>query len=478
MRFLFTTLQSIESDFYGRVGAELQRRGDSATHLTFSRRAARVLRSKGFEAHALPPLMEALAPVDPEREAARITERYGLPTFRDVYRTDLVCDGRSEAWCVERTVRHFLAIEALIDRLRPDVVVPEVGNETMRTAAQLVAVGRGIPTLMLGYTIFPRSLMLCADSLDQPLVRREDVRELTSPEREETDAFMREFKAADEPIRAYRWRPITHGRARVLLRHVAIKALWDRDNEYLRPVPWSFGLVAERVRPILARRMFYEARDPTRPFVYFPLHLAEDYKLKRLIPHCANQLWIVEQLARALPHGFDLVVKEHPMGLGHNRLRMLAQLHRMRNVTLVDPYTSSHRLIEEAAAVAVVSSTVGLEALLHGKPVLTLGRPYYAGYGATVDLDSFKDIRRLLPATLDFQPDAELIRRLVHAGMRRCYRGAPVMVDRSQANAEEVASSLYEGARMPDLLRIPDWRTPTGSAQALREPPAVVGLLD
>ena len=41
MRFLFTTLQTYESDFYGRVGDELERLGHDVEHLAVSRRAAR-----------------------------------------------------------------------------------------------------------------------------------------------------------------------------------------------------------------------------------------------------------------------------------------------------------------------------------------------------------------------------------------------------------------------------------------------------
>ncbi len=453
MRFLFVTLQRVESEFYGRVSSELTRRGHEVAHLTFSRRAAILLRRRGLAAYVLPELMVRVGSLDWDREASRIEERYDTPTFRDVYRTDPVCDGRPEEWCVERTVRHVVATERLLDEIRPDVVVPEVGNETIRTAAHLVGVDRRIPVLLLGYTIFPRSLLLCADTLSAPIVRRDDVRELEPAERAEVESFMGDFTARKQPIRAYRSRPINSGRWRSLVRHLAVRALWDRDNDYLRPLEWSLGLAAERARPRLARRL-YAPMDGTRPFVYFPLHLAEDYKLKRLIPQWADQLWTVNQVASALPHGFDLVVKEHPIAVGRYRLRFLARLARMRNVRLVDPYTSSHELIGSASAVAVISSTVGLEALLYEKPVLTMGRPYYSGFGVTLDLESFRDIRHLVPAVLDFRPDPELIRSFLHAGMRRCYPGAPVLVDRSDENARVLASSLEEGMRDVDSLRV------------------------
>ena len=43
------------------------------------------------------------------------------------------------------------------------------------------------------------------------------------------------------------------------------------------------------------------------------------------------------------------------------------RLHTRPNVRLVAPHTSSHELIRRAEAIAVISSTVGLEALLYEK---------------------------------------------------------------------------------------------------------------
>ena len=62
-----------------------------------------------------------------------------------------------------------------------------------------------------------------------------------------------------------------------------------------------------------AARPFYDELEPSRPFVYFPLHVTDDYKITRIIPHCRDQVSLVEQVADALPVGYDLVLKEHPM---------------------------------------------------------------------------------------------------------------------------------------------------------------------
>jgi hypothetical protein len=229
-------------------------------------------------------------------------------------------------------------------------------------------------------------------------------------------------------------------------RHLLVKALWDRDNEYLRPFHWLAGRILERVRARWLRR-FYTHPDLTRPFVYFPLHVTDDYKIKRVVPHCADQAALVEQVARALPHGWDLVTKEHPMAIGRTPASLLNRLTRMRNVRVVSPESNSHDLVEQARAVVVISSTVGLEALLYDKPVLTLGEPFYSGFEITVDVDSFAEIRTAVPAAIDFRPDHVRIRQFLAAAMERCYPGAPALVDRSDANAVVLAESVARVAQ-------------------------------
>ena len=441
MRFLFSTIQGFESEFYGKVGQKLAERDHNVDHVTYSRRAARRLRERGVAAQSVVDRMAGLGEIDLITEARRIERHYGLASVREAYWTDPVCERRPERWSIDRAVRHFIVLEQLFDELRPEVLVPEVGCELLRTVAHLVALDRGVRTFFLFYTIFPRPLRLYVDTMHAPIVPRDDLRALTALERAEVETFIREFKARAEPIRAHRNLRVTSARIQQLGEYLAARASDDRANEYLTPGRWlAAGLRESARRPIA--RLFYDAAHPARPFVYFPLHVTDDYKIKSVIPHCRDQAAIVEQIADALPAGYDLVLKEHPLSVGRNPLGLLRRLQGRRNVRLVDPSTSSHELIERSCAVAVISSTVGLEATLYGKPVLTLGQPFYSGYGVTLDLDSFADLRRTVPMLLEFEPDRERVTQFVHAAMRRCYPGKPVMVDRSDDNAANLAASL------------------------------------
>jgi len=455
MRFLFTTLQTYESEFYARVGEELAAHGHEVAHITVSRASARALRARGIDARCLADAAAAIGePDDLDAEVRRIEGSYDTPHIRDVYRADWACNGKPEAWCVARALRHFRALERVFDDVRPDVLVPEVGNETIRVAAHLIGLRRGIPVLFLLYTIFPTPLRLYVDTLHAPIVDVDELRELSDEERDEVEAFRRSFTAAGKPIREHRRVPIELRRVGVFAGHVRRKATVDTDNDYLRPWRLLHTNASEWVRA-RAARPFYDSLDRSRPFVYFPLHVTDDYKITRIIPHCRDQVSLVEQVADALPAGYDLVLKEHPMSLGRNSIGLLRRLRRRPNVRLVRPYTSSHDLIRDSAAVAVISSTVGLEALLYDKPVLTLGDPFYAGYGVTVDVDSFAEITERVPELLRFRPDPERIVRFLHAAMRNCYPGAPVLVDRSEDNAIRLAGSIEAAARAALEARSP-----------------------
>jgi hypothetical protein len=464
MRFVVSHLMTYESEFYGAVGRELKRRGHDVSHVSISREAARLLREQGEDASCLQDLVEELGePVSPTDEVLRIEKTYPIPHLRSVYANDWACQGHPEEWCIQRTVNHFRALEHLFDRDRPDIALPEVGNETIRIATHLIAISRGIPVLFILHTIFPNPLRVYVDTLHAPIAPIEELRSLSAEERREVESFRRDFTSVATPIRAYRRVPVELRRVKVFAQHVNRKLTEDRDNDYLQPWPLLRQNASEWLRA-RAARPFYDDLDAQRPFVFFPLHVTDDYKIKRIIPHCIDQTSLVEQVADALPQGYDVVLKEHPMSLGRNSIRLLRRLRQRPNVRLVGPYTNTHELIRRSEAVAVIGSTVGLEALLYDKPVLTLGQPYYSGFGVTLDVDSFAEIKDKVPALLRFRPDHERITEFLHLCMRHCHPGQPLLVDRSEANAVTVAGTLERAAL--ETARKRPGREPVGVSAA------------
>ncbi len=437
MRFLFATIQCFESDFYGRVGERLTDRGHEVEHVTYSRRSARRLAARGLRAR---PVGALVAP------GVTDVARYGSAALREAERVDQPSVRRGKAWARPRALAHVRGLERLFDDVRPDVLVSEPGTELLRAVARLVARQYGVPTLWPSYTIFPTPLRLAVDDVQAPIVPEGELRDLTAAEREELERFRAEFTHRAQPIRAHRRLLPTARRVRRAAQYVAARLGEDRDNEYLRPGRWAAEHVLGWGRAAAARRVYETV--PDRSFFYLPLHVADDHKLVGHFPVWADQAALVERVADALPVGRDLVVKEHPLSYGRNSLAFLRRIAETDRVYLVDPRTSSHDLLKAAEGVVVLGSTVGLEALLYEKPVLTLGRPFYAGYRVTLDVGPTDDLRGPLARLRTFRPDPERIRRFLHAAWRSCYPGAPVLIDESDANAAEVAASLEAAASM------------------------------
>src|SRR3954470_7131549 len=78
MRVLWLTHGSYETDFYGRVSAELATRGHESAHVTWSRHAARALRRRGMPALVLPDLLREAGTADVAGEAARLEATYDV----------------------------------------------------------------------------------------------------------------------------------------------------------------------------------------------------------------------------------------------------------------------------------------------------------------------------------------------------------------------------------------------------------------
>lgn len=126
-------------------------------------------------------------------------------------------------------------------------------------------------------------------------------------------------------------------------------------------------------------------------------------------------------LAAALAEnpGMPVVVKVHPDRFTHGREGSFADgdlAHPRIEVLAVDCHAA--RLLAAAERVYTVTSLMGFEALLWGKPVRCFGMPFYAGWGLTQD--------RLAPPR---RRGAAALHTLVHAALVRCARyvdgGAP-----------------------------------------------------
>ena len=88
--------------------------------------------------------------------------------------------------------------------------------------------------------------------------------------------------------------------------------------------------------------------------------------------------------ARAEHPGAQVIIKRHPETASGAKQGYFAA-DRYEGAEIIDDAVNPWDLIDGAKAVYTVSSQLGFEALMAGKPVHCFGAPFYAGWGATED---------------------------------------------------------------------------------------------
>jgi hypothetical protein len=104
-----------------------------------------------------------------------------------------------------------------------------------------------------------------------------------------------------------------------------------------------------------------------------------------------DELQLILRLSNNLPKDLKVAAKEHPSMVGFRDPRFYQTL-LSSGIHLVHPHANTAQLIRDASGVAGISGTALLEAVLAGKPVLTLGEPEFLvcmPFHSWADLDSF-----------------------------------------------------------------------------------------
>lgn len=117
-----------------------------------------------------------------------------------------------------------------------------------------------------------------------------------------------------------------------------------------------------------------------RPPLYIPL---------QMLPEATVDYWcedvsvtdyynMLERLIMKHHETFQLLIKEHPNVMGYRPSDFYRKLRTDSRITVVPTYTPSNYVLDRVPAVLVWTGTVGYEAALRGKAVITLCDPYYA----------------------------------------------------------------------------------------------------
>jgi CDP-glycerol glycerophosphotransferase (TagB/SpsB family) len=140
-------------------------------------------------------------------------------------------------------------------------------------------------------------------------------------------------------------------------------------------------------------------------YVFMTLHFQPEASTSVLAPFFANQRYVVENVARALPLHWKLVVKPHLLNIGRQPVEFYQHVQKIPNVHLVSPTADTRELIMGSKAVVAITGTSGFEALLLGKKVIVFGKSIWSICRSVSKCTDFIQLHRLLREAEYYEPD-------------------------------------------------------------------------
>ncbi len=132
-------------------------------------------------------------------------------------------------------------------------------------------------------------------------------------------------------------------------------------------------------------------------YVFLTLHYQPEASTTVLSPFFVNQKAVIDGISRALPLGWNLVIKPNLLMLGSEPVSFYRWINSIPNVYLVSPKSDTQKLIEGAKAVIAITGTSGLEAALKGKKVIVMSdRPIWAMIEGITICTDFTKLHRIL----------------------------------------------------------------------------------
>lgn len=195
----------------------------------------------------------------------------------------------------------------------------------------------------------------------------------------------------------------------------------------------------------------YEGKpvDLNAKFVYVALHNQPEMSTQTLGGLFRDQVLAIEALARVLPEGWRIYVKENPRQGAYARGPMyFHRLSRIRGVQLVPSNTSTHELSSRAQVTASIAGTAGWESLRKGKPCIVFGGAWYRSFPGVFPWHDGMDLEQI--AAFRFPHDA--IEQAAGTLAARCHPGIIEMLYRDRAPDYDPAANVERVSRTIDDL--------------------------
>jgi hypothetical protein len=139
------------------------------------------------------------------------------------------------------------------------------------------------------------------------------------------------------------------------------------------------------------------------PFIYYPLTQEIERALFLGAPFYLDQFTLIKNVAKSLPIGYKLVVKDHPQ-MRHRGWRSINEMKKIMDVPcveLVHPLSNSVELIKKSSLVFTINGSTSIEAAIYQKPSIILEDTGQFELPSMYKVNSLKELPTAIRTCLD-----------------------------------------------------------------------------
>ncbi|MBM3349482.1 MAG: hypothetical protein FJY58_07290 [Betaproteobacteria bacterium] len=150
-----------------------------------------------------------------------------------------------------------------------------------------------------------------------------------------------------------------------------------------------------------------------QPFCLYALHTQPESSIDVAGSYFSDQIALITFITRSLPASHELYVKIHPTDLDGKSLLFYKRLARLPGVRLIYYDVDSKDLAQRALIIFTLTGTIGYEAGLMGKWVITFAKNYYNSMPTVRYCESPPALPALIEVLLKSKPPDDLHDRLI-----------------------------------------------------------------
>jgi len=185
--------------------------------------------------------------------------------------------------------------------------------------------------------------------------------------------------------------------------------------------------------------------------VTFPLHYEPEASLSYLSEFFSNQVALIENLTKCLKVNQLLVIKEHPAQFGMLLTKKYQKLKKNNSQIVFLPSTiSSYDIIKKSDVIITLTSHLGWEALILGKPVFLLGKMFYDKYPYINKFESFDKLKNDIQNKNYLFPKQEATVKYIAQLIEVSYKGMPFPCENlyKKENIELIRSAIEKELKL------------------------------